>query len=501
MPLLEVVVTPADGRLGHRHRGRPSGAALGKHVIVVRDGPGFYTTRALPPYMNEAAACSRRARPSRTWTGAHDATSASRSGRCALLDEVGIDVGGARSRTCCTARSASAWRRPASMARVIEDGRLGRKNGRGFYTLRRRQEARGRVGLRAAAGRRRAAAARRARDPGAPGVRVPERGRAAACRKGSCARRATATWAAIFGLGLPAVPGRALPLPRPPRRALRGSRCWRRLRDGTATACPSTLAWRGPAFHATARSAHAMRRLTRVSRNGRVLLRPAAHRGAVGGAARFGPLLGKRSRGTTCRCWRRRTPPTRPARGAKAIRGRGANIFTQWVGDPDALGSAVLLTAILRELGAEEVRILTGSLGPPAEPQPGRALRHHAARPEHGAPPAACNCMVDTSPPLGMLRTRAGAAGEGVLLRGRPPRRPRRRRGELPGQGRAARQAAVRGPAGRLDLRVHGGAGPRFGVLEALGPAGGRPRRSASTPTPARSCTAPRPSTSGCSRS
>ena len=36
-------------------------------------------------------------------------------------------------------------------------------------------------------------------------------------------------------------------------------------------------------------------------------------------------------------------------RSAKSIRGRGANIFTQWVGDPDALGSAVLLKAILRE--------------------------------------------------------------------------------------------------------------------------------------------------------
>ena len=30
---------------------------------------------------------------------------------------------------------------------------------------------------------------------------------------------------------------------------------------------------------------------------------------------------------------------------AHSIRGRGANVFTQWVGDPDALGSAILLRA------------------------------------------------------------------------------------------------------------------------------------------------------------
>jgi hypothetical protein len=37
---------------------------------------------------------------------------------------------------------------------------------------------------------------------------------------------------------------------------------------------------------------------------------------------------------------------------APAIRGRGANIFTQWVGDPDALGSAIILRAILRRSGS-----------------------------------------------------------------------------------------------------------------------------------------------------
>ena len=92
-------------------------------------------------------------------------------------------------------------------------------------------------------------------------------------------------------------------------------------------------------------------------------------------------------------------------RSAKAIRGRGANIFTQWVGDPDALGSAVVLSAILRELGAEEVRILTGSLGHPQN-------RNLVARcgivlhdPNRDRLRGGLHCMVDTSPPLGILAT------------------------------------------------------------------------------------------------
>ena len=83
----------------------------------------------------------------------------------------------------------------------------------------------------------------------------------------------------------------------------------------------------------------------------------------------------------------------------------GANIFTQWVGDPDALGSAVLLEAILRELGANDVRILTGSLGHPQNrnlvEKCGIVLRH----PNHERIARGLHCTVDTSPPLGMSNT------------------------------------------------------------------------------------------------
>jgi nanoRNase/pAp phosphatase (c-di-AMP/oligoRNAs hydrolase) len=92
-------------------------------------------------------------------------------------------------------------------------------------------------------------------------------------------------------------------------------------------------------------------------------------------------------------------------RSAKAIRGRGANVFTQWVGDPDALGSAVLLTAILHKLGAEEVRILTGSLGHPQNRNLVARTGLKLLDPNKDRLKRGLNCMVDTSPPLGMLAT------------------------------------------------------------------------------------------------
>jgi len=142
------------------------------------------------------------------------------------------------------------------------------------------------------------------------------------------------------------------------------------------------------------------------SRNGRILQQPARVLSAHVVVSRFGPFLGKRR-------VRENLPILQLAhaaymglrRSAKAIRGRGANIFTQWVGDPDALGSAVVLKAILTELGATEIRILTGSLGHPQN-------RNLVARggivlhdPNTGRLPRGLHCMVDTSPPLGMSNT------------------------------------------------------------------------------------------------
>ena len=130
MPLLEIIITPITApeatvtavALGKR---------LGKHVIVVNDAPGFYTTRILAAYMNEAG----RLLDEGAAIEAIDSALLEFGfpvGPITLLDEVGIDVGGKIAGVLADAfgeRFASS----ESMQRVIAAGRTGRKGGKGFF--------------------------------------------------------------------------------------------------------------------------------------------------------------------------------------------------------------------------------------------------------------------------------------------------------------------------------------------------------------------------------
>jgi 3-hydroxyacyl-CoA dehydrogenase/enoyl-CoA hydratase/3-hydroxybutyryl-CoA epimerase len=130
MPLLEIIVTPLTApwvteccvELGKQQ---------GKTVIVVNDGAGFYTSRILGPYMNEASfllaegvAVERIDRALVEWGFP--------VGPITLLDEVGIDVGAKVGHVLHEAFG-ERMAPPPSVDVLLKDQRFGKKNQRGFY--------------------------------------------------------------------------------------------------------------------------------------------------------------------------------------------------------------------------------------------------------------------------------------------------------------------------------------------------------------------------------
>jgi nanoRNase/pAp phosphatase (c-di-AMP/oligoRNAs hydrolase) len=148
-----------------------------------------------------------------------------------------------------------------------------------------------------------------------------------------------------------------------------------------------------------------------MPRNGQlppILQRPKRLPGLAAVVSHFGQPMGKRfTRHNLALLSQVQFAYSALRRARTAIRGRGANIFTQWVGDPDAIGSAVLLRAILQHLGAKEVRILTGRLGHPQNRKMVERCGIVLQDPNTQRLPRGLNCMVDTSPPLGMANTGA----------------------------------------------------------------------------------------------
>ena len=130
MPLLEIItgsktadwVTASCVEFGKQQ---------GKTVIVVNDGPGFYTTRILVPYIMEGIHMITEG------VSIEDVDQALVDfgfpvGPIVLLDEVGIDVGDHIVDTLHQSFGERATPIPA-MSRVIVDERKGRKNKKGFY--------------------------------------------------------------------------------------------------------------------------------------------------------------------------------------------------------------------------------------------------------------------------------------------------------------------------------------------------------------------------------
>jgi len=130
MPLLEIVITDKTSK-----RVIAScvefGKQQGKTVIVVKDGAGFYTSRILAPFINEAGHILAEGvaidRIDRALKNAGFPV-----GPITLLDEVGIDVG-----TKIAPILAEAFGErmlpPKLFEKLQQDDRKGKKNKRGFY--------------------------------------------------------------------------------------------------------------------------------------------------------------------------------------------------------------------------------------------------------------------------------------------------------------------------------------------------------------------------------
>lgn len=130
MPLLEVITTDrtADWVTATAVQ---EGKNQGKTVIVVNDGPGFYTSRVLAPYSVEAAYLLQEGASIEAIDGAMTSWGFP-VGPLLLGDEVGIDVAAHVGETMVAAFG-SRMEGPDIMHALIKDDRKGRKNGKGFY--------------------------------------------------------------------------------------------------------------------------------------------------------------------------------------------------------------------------------------------------------------------------------------------------------------------------------------------------------------------------------
>ena len=134
MPLLEVIRADQTGEPALA-LAKKVGAAMGKEVIVVADGPGFLVNRCGRPFSAEGlrllqervATHEQIDRICRLGGGF-------RMGPFELMDLVGIDVGFEVATSFAELSFGEPrWRPSPIQARMVAAGRLGRKSGRGYY--------------------------------------------------------------------------------------------------------------------------------------------------------------------------------------------------------------------------------------------------------------------------------------------------------------------------------------------------------------------------------
>jgi 3-hydroxybutyryl-CoA dehydrogenase len=133
MELIELCF-PDSAREEIRPRARAWGEAIGKTVVEVPNEPGFVVNRLLFPYLFDAVRLMEQ-------TGM-DAEGVDRCmtlganypmGPLALLDLIGVDVAVAIGEALHADSGEEHHRPPGRLIALVDDGKLGRKSGAGFY--------------------------------------------------------------------------------------------------------------------------------------------------------------------------------------------------------------------------------------------------------------------------------------------------------------------------------------------------------------------------------
>ena len=130
MPLLEIITTPNTSAQAIANC-VAFGKRQNKTVIVVADSPGFYTSRVLAPYLNEAVWMLEEGLAIETIDQAL-VSFGFPLGPFALLDEIGIDVA-AKVGDILRGAFPGRFLLPKLMSGLEQGQRQGRKNSRGFY--------------------------------------------------------------------------------------------------------------------------------------------------------------------------------------------------------------------------------------------------------------------------------------------------------------------------------------------------------------------------------
>jgi 3-hydroxybutyryl-CoA dehydrogenase len=134
MRLLEVVAGEQSSQAA-LERARAAGEAMGKHVIVAADGPGFLVNRCNRPFGLEALKLlQERVAPLEDIDRICRLAGGFRMGPFELMDLVGVDVGLDVARSFYEQSFGEPRWQPSPIAvKTVAAGRLGRKSGRGYY--------------------------------------------------------------------------------------------------------------------------------------------------------------------------------------------------------------------------------------------------------------------------------------------------------------------------------------------------------------------------------